>query len=356
MKAALWFCVVILALTPAAGLCEERPTADELLAAFEKSVGKLDRVKIEWNVKGRERAPFDQELTLFRDGSRWKTDRLLIPIGDRPNQKVREQTLIGDEIVSVSLRYDPVDDKPRLGFFGLTAFRDRIATRTWSHIGCPILFGRTVGELGSPLWTVMREAGSLELLPQTEMIDGIETYVLKSRGKFGEHKLWLDPASGALPRRIEVHKLPGDLLNDEQLGTATAPANAEPQPGTGRQIPRPVMRPHREYWTRIDKIQIENQKGIFVITGYEDEGRITFVDDKPPPDGDAKKTLGMKVEHKFRVDVDPQEFPEDAFKFAVEIPNGTLVSVLDSYPLQYQGPVKTDHEWFDGKIRPRAGK
>jgi hypothetical protein len=356
MKAAHWIWVAILALPPSLARCDERPSADELLAAFEKSVGKLDRVKVEWNVKGRKGAPFDQELTVLRDGPRWKTDRLLIPIGDRPGRKTREQTLIGDEIFSVSLLYDPVDDKPRIRF-GLTAFRERISTRAWSRIPCRVLFGRMAGELGSPVWTVMREAGSLELLPQTEMVGGVPTYVLKSRGKFGEHKMWLDPASGGLPRRIEVHKLPGDLFNDEQLGTAGAPSqDAESPPEPGRRGPPLLGRPHQEYWNLIDKIQIESQKGAFVITAYESEVRIVFAGDWPLPKDGAKQPLVVKDECKFRVDVEPKEFPENAFKFAVEIPNGTRVSVMDGYPLEYQGPVKTEHEWFDGTIRARGGR
>src|SRR5580765_7215418 len=110
-----------------------------------------------------------------------------------------------------------------------------------------------------------------------ETVGGVTTNVLKSRGKFGEHKVWLDPAHGALPRRIEVHKRPGNLLNDEQLGTAGAPPkDADPQAESGsRRLPLPEN-PHSEYWTRIDKIQIEDQKGVFVITAYEEEVRLTF--------------------------------------------------------------------------------
>ncbi len=358
MKTVSLLLVVILAIPPATGLSDDRPTADELLASFEKSVEKLARVKIEWNQKGRRGAPFDQETTVFRDGPRWKAERLLVRTDDNgPGRKTREQTLIGDEIVMLSLTYDPLDDKPRL--FGLTAACERVAVRTWTvgRLGCDVLFGRMIGDLGAPLWTVMREAGSLELLPGTEKIDGFETYLLKSRGKFGEHKVWLDPASGALPRRIEVHKLPGDLLNDEQLGTGVAPPPvAEPQTKTGRRSPSLNGAPLSEHWTRIDKIQIENQKDVFFIAAYESEIKITLAGAKPVPDDGAKQPSGIKGEYKFRVDVDPLEFPEDAFRFAIVIPDGTPVKVIDSYPLRYQGPVKTEHEWVAGKIRARVSK
>ena len=51
------------------------------------------------------------------------------------------------------------------------------------------------GDGGLPLWTVMGEDTKLELAPEPEKIAGVETWVLKSRGKYGEHKVWFDPAS-----------------------------------------------------------------------------------------------------------------------------------------------------------------
>jgi hypothetical protein len=329
------------------------PTAEELLTAFEKSVEKLARVQIDWDQKGRDRGN-DVQVTILRDGLRWKVDRWLLPKGDPSGrgERLREQTLIGDEIVRVSLRYDATDDPPRL--LGMMAICERVAVRSWLGLGHPaILFGRMPGDAGVPLWTIMRESGSLELLPNTEIIDGFETYIVESRGKFGDHQLWLDPANGGLPRRIEVHKHPGNLLNDEQLGTTTVP-NPPVQPDPKRRIQIPVRRPRSESWVRLDNIQIENQKGVFVITGFEEQHRVKFSDDQEPKGDDSQKPA-FKTEHRFRVVVDLPAYPEDAFKFAVAIPNGMFVSVLDKYPLEYQGPVKIEHEWMDGKIRKRVG-
>src|SRR5262249_41657694 len=160
---------------------------------------------------------------------------------------------------------------------------------------------------------------------ETEVIDGIETYVLKSRGKYGEHKVWLDPAHGGLPRRIEIHKLPGNFLDDEQLGTP------------------PALRPGRtqnEDWTLIDKIQIQKQKDVFVMRGYESAVSLVFADVKNPREKTTRRPTGPMTELRFRVEVDPREFPADAFRFAVEIPNGTPLLVEDNLPLRYQGPDK----------------
>ena len=354
MKTALWILAAVLAIGTPPLVADERPTAEHLLAAFEKSVEKLSRVRIEWKFSGREGGN-DAEMTIFRDGPRWKFDRFLIPKGNRPgSSRKREQTLIGDEIVRVSLKYDPLDDMPRVMEMGMMAIREHVATRSWPQLlSASVLFGRINGDAGYPLWTVMREAGSLELLPQTEVVDGAETYVLKSVGKYGEHRVWLDAASGGLPRRIEIDKQSGNLLNDEQLGSTPFPKETPLDPN--RRIQIPVRRPRSAASTRIDKIHIENKDGLFVITGFEEEGRTTFSDGKNPEPNDGT-TPPPKRGHKFRVDIDPKDFPEDAFRFAIAIPNGTPVSVLDNYPLEYQGPVKTEHEWVDGKIQNRLQK
>ncbi len=228
--------------------------------------------------------------------------------------------------------------------------------RSWFELGpIAVPFGRMPGDGGYSLWTIMREAGSLELLPEMEVIDGVKTYLLKSVGKYGEHQIWLDPASGALPRRIAIHKHPGNLFNDEQLGTTTVP-NADAPPDSGGQVLLPPLPPRSESSTRIDKIQIEKKEGVFVITGFDEEATITYSDEKmnqPPNDG---KRPPRKVEYRFQVDIDPQDFPEDAFRFAIAIPNGTRVAVMNDYPVEYQGSVKLEHEWVDGKIQRQPGK
>lgn len=345
MKIAHWCCAAMVVLTPATLLAEERPTAEELLSAYEKSVEQLSRVRIERKQKGPARGPFDFEWTVLRDAGRWKIEKTFVPNGNRPAAKrTKEQTLVGNELVTLSLRYNQ-DDNPRIG--ALTAHLERVASRSWIRLGPNgVLFGRVPGDGGVPVWTVMRESGTLERLPKTELVNGTETYVLKSRGKYGEHKLWLDPASGSLPRRIEVTKVAGNLFNEQQLGTAPV-ADAQPNPrapNAAVQLPSPSG-----FSTLIDNIQIENKDGKFVITGFEEKGSITHAD--------GKIVNQNKTEIKFDVvDVNPPVFPENAFRFEVEIPNGTLVSVVDDLPPGYQGPAKTEHEWVDGKIRALTGR
>ena len=330
----------------------EPPTADDLLKSFEGSVEKLNRLQIEW----KQALPRGEiQTTVFRDGPRWKNDRWFLQQGTSPfaEGSRREQTVISDEILKISLQYNSATDPPLLMPI-ITAIRDKVSSRTWLQIGQPaILFGRIPGDAGYPLWTIMRESGSLKLL-ETERIGDRDTYVLESQNKYGHHKLWLDPAAGSLPRRIEVRKRAGNLLNDEQLGTTTIPkpsAEADPKPLVQLQS----RRPHKASWLRIDNIQIENLNGAFTITGFEQQGRITFVGE-PEDENDGQPKPVNKMELRFRVDIDPRTFPDDAFKFAVAIPNGTMVFVADKSPLEFQGPARPEHEWIDGQVRERSQK
>jgi hypothetical protein len=355
MKTTRWVLAAAILASASGASADERPTAEELLTAFEKSVEKLARVRIEWKDEGPERKQPDgksqrgmHETTVFRDGPRWKVDLFrqmtTTENGTRSESKSRDQTLVGEEIIDVT-QFERGPGDPA-GPVHVIAYRDeRTANRTWLLLGpCRVLFGRMGGDAGLPLWSVMREAASLELLPQTEIVAGVETYVLKSRGKYGEHQLWLDPASGGLPRRIEIHKQAGNLFNDEQLGTSPAP-DPEAPPDRRRPAPLPAR---REYSSRIDKIQIEQKDGVFVITGFVDEFSVTYATGKKRED---------RTEFKVRaVEINPKDFPENAFRFDIVIPNGTSVSVLENFPLEYQGRIDSKHEWVEGKIRERLGK
>jgi hypothetical protein len=325
----------------------ERPTAEDLLAAFEKSVEKLARVRIEFNgttadtklPNGGSRTT-EGQMVIFRDGPRCKVDQVLrttnLENGNRSESRSRCQTLVGDEIITVVA---PMRGE-ELGTPTVSAARgENVMTQSWQTLGyCMIVFGRIPGDGGHALWTIMRESGSLELLPKTEIVDGVETHILTSRGKYGEHKLWLDAASGGLPRRIEVHKHPGNLLGDEQLGARPAPNAEKPADPRGR-IRVSERRGRREFSTRIGKMKIENSDGVFVITGFEQESSTTYTDGK---ESNAKK------EHTFRVMLVPDELPEDTFRFQIAIPNGTRVLVTEN-DLRVDGRF----EWVDGKIQQR---
>lgn len=61
----------------------------------------------------------------------------------------------------------------------------------------------------------------LRLLEQQEEIEGNLSYAIEAQTLYGEHKFWLDPTVGYLPRRVEVHKEKGDLLFNGPLSDFT---------------------------------------------------------------------------------------------------------------------------------------
>ncbi|MSR58685.1 MAG: hypothetical protein EXS05_13700 [Planctomycetaceae bacterium] len=185
----------------------------------------------------------------------------------------------------------------------------------------------------------MREASTLTLSPEAEEIDGMPTYMLKSRGKFGEHTVWIDPAHGGLPRRIEIRKQLGDLYDGNQLGSRIGLAK-EPLRKPGQGLPNMQPPDIRAFSLRIDNVQIENKEGVFVLTAWKATEKITFGDGRS---GDRQTELSVSA-----VDFKPETLPDDAYRPEIEIPDKTTVQVTD-------GLAGTQYEWVGGKIQVRGG-
>jgi hypothetical protein len=331
----------------------DHPTAGELLSALQKSVEKLDRARVEWtdtvqDAKYGADGKFSRTLdgTLLRDRSRWKIDRVFrwsrAVNGVRSEEKYSHQTLFGcdviqpHEVIETKLT-GPIGNDPNVYLY-LHAFLDDHDNRVWDRMGLVrVLFGRMAGDGGVPLWTVMGEDTTLELLPETEVVSGVETIVLKSRGRYGEHKVWLDPARGGLPRRIEYHKQNGDLYDDEQLGSR--PQATEP----GKDFP-----PVREITAKIDNIQVEDHNGIFVISAFDEDFRMQH---------GGQWESGRPETFRLRsIDVDPPPFPEGTFQFDAKIPRDQIIWTLRGLPLQFHSASgKPEYEWNDGRPRRRDG-
>ena len=380
MKAALWFLVAVLSITTSPVLSAERPTPEELLAAYQKSVEKLARVRIE-HVEKHPESNLEQirvgtkndqkttpsvkkvsvamtdERTVVRDRSRWNIINVSrvtnIPDGTQNQRSRRFESIVGDQVRSLQ--------SSQQGLF-LTAWLDRDrATKTeqpggqddpnrmvWKMLGgAKFLFGRLSGDADEPIWDVMREASTLELLPETEEVGGVQTHVLNSHGKYGEHTVWLDSKSGGLPRRIEIRKQLGNLYDDNQLGVLAGQSGDEPRRivkvGSGNGITGIFQKPDiREFSLRIDKIELENKNGVFVMTSWNSEENTTT--------GNAKTERRVRSEHSVpSVNFGPEAVKEDAFRFHADIPNKTRVIVMDGGP-------GAEYEWIDGEIKVSTRK
>jgi hypothetical protein len=339
----------------------DRPTAADLLSAYQTSVEKLSRVRIEGSESESRTGistTWARDTTVIRDASRWKVNdvmKITVPASaTRPKpwvQTSQTQTLAGCELIQanellMTQLIDPNLDNPQAN--GVAAFLDDHSSRVWNNLGSTrVLFGRLDGDGGLPLWEIMGEDTALELLPETETIAGIETYVLTSRGKYGEHKVWFDPSSGGLPRRIEVQKHNGNLYDDEQLGSRTT-QEAGAKPEAKRPRTSPV---HRESAYIIDNIQIEKKAGVFLVTAFDhDSGHVSEGGEKQPW---RRRSYRLRA-----IDVDPEPWPEGTFRFDVKIPDGLILAMYENAPLKIDGttnPAST-YEWRDGRPQRRIGR
>jgi hypothetical protein len=359
MKTVPWFFAVLLAIAASPALSDERPTAEGLLAAYEKSVEQLARARIECLEKQPERQLGENgsiaethERTIIRNGPQWKVADVIRTIrttnGTKQEGGLRAEMIVAEQLlevlrtidgtVQVSAWLDPTTvKKTQVGTQVLTIDPARIHWRMLG--GAETLFGRFPGDADQPLWEVMREAATLSLLPDTEEIDGAATYVLKSQGKFGEHTVWIDPARGSLPRRIEIRKELGNLLNSNQLGSRIGLADEKQrQPGRGPPSTQPPD--IRAFSARIGSIQIENKGGVFVMTAWKVESKTTFGNGAP---GEHRTENSVTV-----VDFKPEASSKDAFRPGIEIPEKSGVRVQDGLP-------GTEYEWVGGKVQIRGG-
>ncbi len=367
MQTTRWVLAAAILVPVSGASVADRPTAEELLGAYQKSVEPFTRAQIEWT----ERRPKRQigedrilevahERAIVRNDSRWRvsdvTRQSQTSNGVKREFVARQDFIVGEQVVSVQLidtrdgKQVPVeqglqiiawlDPRNGRGAEGGALGRGLDPEQTlWSVVGgARILFGKFSGDAGQPIWKVMRDSSTLEVLPETEVIGGFETLVLKSRGKFGSHTLWLDMKAGGLPRRIEVVKKLGDLYDDDQFGARIGQAEEPPRlPG---KRPPPDQKPDlRESSLRIEDIRIENKDGVFFIAAWNADERITR--------GDGKSNGGHVEYSVSTVNVKPETWPENAFRPSIEIPNKTRVFARDGLP-------GTEYEWLDGKIQVRG--
>jgi hypothetical protein len=349
-------CVALALLTTSlTARSDERPTAQQRLAAYEKTVNAMSRAKIELIEKEYRKGDNDPrykdnkdgflgtaELTICRDNSRWrisKRSHQFTTWQGKPSEvRTGVEYLLGEHALHIGAVFaSPTGVNNELR---LSANLDGPGEQKKVHsylVSADFLFGYGRGDNDQPLWQVMRDASSLEVEPETERIAGSETIVVKSRGRYGAHKLWLDPAIGHLPRRVEVLKETGDNMNDRQLGVEiTSPTLPRELESRLRPVPRiPTMYGYRLV---VDNIRIENKDGVPVVTGYDFVTTMTF---------EKERTVEIRNECRVRsMTVGGDALPEADFQPAITIPEGTLVRINGSPAVD-----RAAYEWRNGRLQ-----
>lgn len=327
----------------------EKPTVEQLLTEYQKSIEKLTRFRIEsiekiWLTGSSDPRFKDNkdgyvgttERTIYHDSSRSRYSRVdqLILNGLESKGRVVFEYLVGDYLDKRQALHTYWSDS-RLA----PQQAARLTLRLDDHVEpapnimgtSAILFGHYLLDGDRPLWNVMRDASTVELSPETEMVGGSPTWVVKSRGRFGQHVLWLDTKAGGLPRRIDIQKTAGDRVADIQLGVETSPSKRE-----RRLRGAPQKKIFKEQHLTWDRIEIAEKQGMFVITAFESTNTTLKVKD------DKEERETYKIEYRTSaIDFDPSTWPQNAFLPGVEIPNGTKVATKDG----------TSVVWENGNVR-----
>jgi len=355
------FCAVaILSIVTPAVHADDRAAAEQLLATYEKTQSRLTSFHIEcftkeWNgemppaaaEKDALAASRVQKTTIFRDDFPWRI-ALVHP-------KPKSGAPLGAARVSgIEYRFDDFlgarqglhvqwasnddNEPPAPDFVGVRLFGAQAGDDHGRYLNSfGFVFGRTPCDAQEYLWTLMREATSLELSPDVELVAGHKTRVLKSTGRFGEHNVWLDPEFGFLPRQVVINKQSGHLFNAIQLGveqdpSARVPAGARLPPGTKIQPKYTIEKSE----SRLDNIDLAKSADRFVITGFDYVQKQTF------KFADRVEQKKLKIEYRAQiVDFQADAWSPKAFETTVAIPNGTPVGSPD--------PGQT-FVWMDGRI------
>jgi len=344
------FCTVaMLSIVSSVVHADDRATAEQLLTAYEKTEARLKSFHIEcvtkeWDgempqgdaEKDTLVASRVQKTTIFHHDFRWR-----IALVDQLTPK-SVATPTAPRLSGIEYRYDnflgakqglhvqwasnDANEPPVLDFVGVRLFGAPAGDGHDRYLNSfDFVLGRTPCDAREYLWTLMSEATSLELSPDAKLVAGHKTRVLKSTGRFGEHKVWLDPEFGFLPRQVVVSKQSGHLFNAIQLGVEQDPSARVPAAARARLQARGMtIQPKytiEKSESRFENIQLAKSEDRFVITGFD------YIQEQTFKFADRVEQKKLKTEYRVQiVDFQPDVWPSKAFETTVTIPNGTPVS------------------------------
>jgi hypothetical protein len=178
-------------------------------------------------------------------------------------------------------------------------------------------FGYLVIDYNVSIADILRKS---QCMVRSATHDGRPAVLLEGTGRYGSRKLWLDPARGYLPLRIEARKGPADLLGDKPVSMTT---------GGGR-FPEGNM---TEVLLTVDNVRHEEIEGRHILAAFRQTITYKFT---------GNKTFVWTSEHELRdVDLSPDFDAPGAFLVSTEIPNGTPVYIDEAPNIPYR--------WADGR-------
>lgn len=356
-------------------VADERPSPEQLLLQYEQAVGRMATVHLEAVEKTLEKNNMINggsmtaivKMAIFHDDWRWKIksdNRHVAKNGARGfANESRSEFILKDQLLTASMS-DSINGQLQPVVSGggfrdnpsVTAFPGGKAMeyRAWRDLSSArVLFGRLPGTANQSLWQVLRDA-RLAVRPEPEMVGRARTWVLESRGKFGQHSVCLDAEHPGVPRKVEIKKECDDSYDGLTLkeldgtflygtGYARKPQTPRrPPPGFGRNLPEPKSAVLKEWTCRVDDVEIEVKQGVPVVLAFQYAEDFLFDDGRHEPD-----RRSLRVD---KVEFDRERWPADAFEFWINVPDGHNVTVfLEANGKIDEGP----YEWWKGKVRKK---
>jgi hypothetical protein len=258
---------------------------------------------------------------VWRDGNRWKLllkethrspDKGKIHTGTRSEERV----FAGKGGLVVGL----TPDGRAANVFG---WMDELSEQDRQMIApywYAVVFGYLDNNGGESLASILRAS---RLKVRTETVGGRALVALEGVGTWGTHTVWLDPAAGYLPRRIEQRKESGDWLLRNQ------PISSFPK----MQSP---LYPQAKIKSRVLTMDVIESAG----TGADTVATGLAMAETTHFDSGSPVTLKTTVRF-YGLALPDAPLSDDTFRVNTVIPDGTPVTALDNPTINY--------EWQDGK-------
>lgn len=287
----------------------EQPSADELISEYEKSLSALARsvYEIETNMVIETAQPTEnptcmvRKASVRRDGERWDVvaeDRYTFKSGEQPPIISHYGGILDERSIS----YESDGNEPPERIDVDSDFKRGKHRARACLAGGMIAEGYLFEDGGVRLPDILRSSLSLQVRKDKQDIDGHPTYVLESRGEYGDVTVWLDPNYGFHPRRIESHKSGDDLLDGKPL------ASGRPN---NEIFPRELL---HEYSIVVEPVKIDQIEGTFVITGADITESWTF---------SSGEVVRISYDFKLsKIDMNPDFNALKAF-VEIKVPDGT---------------------------------
>ena len=185
-----------------------------------------------------------------------------------------------------------------------------------------IAFGFIGGDAGQSLIQVFRK-GEL-LVDRDEQIDGHMCSVIRSSGQYGDRTLWLDPADGFRPKRLQITRAGNHLAGDRTV-TSFDGTKAD-----GELYPKLQT---EKFMQDCGQFRFEQHGGASVMTHFIEEDHTFFT---------GGGHMIMKQDWSV-TDIDLDVTLSDAdFEVGMDIPDGMPVNVLNAGGIH--------HKWRGGRI------